>query len=68
MGKHHFHLKNLHPSLHYHKTYSSHKEAMDCWHVQTAAEHHNIRLIDLVKALVSGINLLSAVVSLAVLV
>lgn len=63
MGCKHHKLKK-HPSLHYHKTYSSHQEASDCWHVQTAAKHHNIRLIDLVKALVGGINLLSAIVSL----
>ncbi|CAM6089193.1 unnamed protein product [Calypogeia fissa] len=62
---HHGHyLKNPHPSLHYHKTYSSHEEAISCWHVQTAAEHHGVSLMQLAKLLVQGINLLSAIVSL----
>lgn len=64
----HHKLKNKHPSLHYHKTYSNHDEAAGCWHVQTAAQHHNVSLSKLVRLLAGGINLLSAVVSLAAFV
>ncbi|CAM6089192.1 unnamed protein product [Calypogeia fissa] len=61
------HLENQHPSLHYHMTYSSHHEAMSCWHVQTAAKHHGVCLIKLAKLLAGGISLISAVASLVVL-
>lgn len=61
-------LKNRHPSLHYHKTYSSPQEAAGCWHVQTAAKHHNVSLSQLVRILAGGINLASAILSLVLFV
>ncbi|CAM6089194.1 unnamed protein product [Calypogeia fissa] len=57
-------LMNQHPSLHYNKTYSSQQEARSCWHVQTAADHHGVSLVQLAKLLAGGINLFSAIVSL----
>jgi hypothetical protein len=62
------HKLKKHPSVNYNRTYSGHKEASECWMVHAAAKYHNIKLIDLVKALAGGINLLSAIVSLAALV
>lgn len=53
-----------HPSVNYHKTYSSHKEAMECWQVQTAAKHHKVSVISLAKSLAQGISLISAIASL----
>ncbi|CAM6095625.1 unnamed protein product [Calypogeia fissa] len=61
------HLKNQHPSLHYHKTYSSHHEAMNCWHVQTAAKHHGVCLIQLAKHLATGISIIHAIIFLVAL-
>lgn len=61
------HLPDRHPSVNYHKTYSGRHEAMNCAHVETAAEHHGIDKVALANALAAGISLLAAVISLAIL-
>lgn len=58
-------LKNKHPRLEYSKTYASQDEAIVCPHVQTAAKHHNVSVLQLARLLAGGINILSAVVTLA---